>query len=157
MTENLFISAMGTNKANEIDLIKSNKAFALRIIGDLNKVFRTYHKVEDEYDSVTIRMKTAENHNWYNSFSFIADAKGVKFNGHNLGYRTLPTTSTIKTLGKVYDKYKNTSRTDAGFISEHGHGFCYVSFFIAENDPLLMDKLNDIVYLMEHNKFTKVF
>jgi hypothetical protein len=154
MTDNLFISAMGTDKAKEIDLIKSNKAFALRIIGDLSKVFRTFHKVEDEQNSVTIRMKTAENHNWYHSFSFIADVKGIKFNGHNLGYYT---TTQFKPLGKVYEKYKETSRCDTGFTSTHGHGFCYISFFISENDPLLMDKLNDIVYLMEQNQFTKVF
>jgi hypothetical protein len=152
MTDNLFISAMGIDKANEIDLIKSNKAFALRIISDLNKVFRTFHKVEDECDSVTIRTKKAENHNWYGSFSFIADVKGIKFNAHNLGYYT---STKYKPLGKVYEKYKETSRCDAGFLSDRGH--CFISFNIAENDPLLMNKLNDIVYLMEQNQYTKVF
>jgi hypothetical protein len=156
MTDNLFISAMGIDKANEIDLIKSNKAFALRIISDLNQVFRTYHKVEDEQNSVTIRTKTSDTSNWYGSFSFIANAKGIKFNGHNLGYYS---NSTFKPLGKIYEKYKETSTTDTNFLDEksNGHGYCFISFFISENDPLLMDKLNDIVYLMEQNQYRKVF
>jgi hypothetical protein len=152
MNENLFLSAMGADKVKEIETIKSNKVFALRLINELDKVFTIFYKIEDEQNSVTIRIKKESYHNWYGSFSLVANVNGIKFNGHNLGYYT---TTQFKPLGKLYEKYKETSRADSGFLSSHGH--CFISFFVSENDPMLMDKLNDIIYLMEQNQYNKVF
>jgi hypothetical protein len=154
MNENLFLSAMGADKVKEIETIKSNKAFALRLINELDKVFKIFYEIQDEQNSVTIKIKKAFNHNWYGSISLVANVNGIKFNGHNLGYYT---TTQFKPLGKLYEKYKETSKADSGFLSEHGHGHCFISFFVSENDPMLMDKLNDIIYLMEQNHYNKVF
>lgn len=159
MEDNLFLSAMDTDKRNAINAIKANKKFALRIIADLSKVFSTNHQVEDEYESVTIKMKKSPSNNWYGCFRIVANKDGVKFHADNLGYYSVHSGSTIKPLGKVYEKYKETSRADDRFATniDGGFGNVYVTFSVSENDVNLSEKLNDMVYLMEHNQFTKVF
>ena len=77
MEENLFIQAMDQQEVESINQIKLNKAFALRLISDLSKVFQTNHSVEDDKNFVNIRMKTSPSHNFYNCCYFIANEKGV--------------------------------------------------------------------------------
>ena len=75
MTDNLFLDAIDSDKLNEINAIKTNKAFALRIITDLRKVFRTYERIEDASDSTSIDMKRTSTSNYYHCFSLLANKR----------------------------------------------------------------------------------
>ena len=154
MTDNLFLDAIDSDKLNEINAIKTNKAFALRIINDLRKVFRTHERIEDAYDSTSIDMRRTSTSNFYRCFSLLANKKGLFFDAVCLGYYE---GSTIKPLGKLYEKYIDLSTADDNFKVRHDHGQVVIRIKLDENDIDLKDKLKDIVYLMEQNQFTKVF
>jgi hypothetical protein len=157
MTDNLFLDAIDSDKLNEINAIKRNKAFALRIIKDLNKVFRTYERIEDAYDSTSIDMKRTSTSNFYRCFSLLANKKGLFFIANCLGYYGVNDGSSIKPLGFLYEKYKETSTADDSFEVRQDHGQVTIRIKLNENDIELNNKLKDIVYLMEQNQFTKVF
>lgn len=157
MTENLFLNAIDSDKLNEINAIKTNKAFALRIINDLRKVFRTYERIEDLYDSTSIDMKRTSTSNYFNCFSLLANKKGLFFNANCLGYYSVNEGSSIKPLGFLYERYKELSSADDCFKVRHDHGRVTICIKLDENDIELNLKLKDIVYLMEQNQFTKVF
>ena len=157
MTENLFLDAIDSDKLNEINAIKTNKAFALRIINDLRKVFRTYERIEDMYDSTSIDMKRTSTSNYYHCFSLLANKRGLFFIANCLGYYSVNEGSSIKPLGFLYEKYIETSSADDSFKVRHDHGQVVIRIKLDENDIDLKDKLKDIVYLMEQNQFTKVF
>jgi hypothetical protein len=157
MTDNLFLDAIDSDKLNEINAIKTNKAFALRIINDLRKVFRTYERIEDASDSTSIDMKRTSTSNYYHCFTLLANKKGLFFIANCLGYYSVGEGSTIKPLGKLYEKYIETSSADDNFKVRHDHGQVVIRIKLDENDIDLKDKLKDIVYLMEQNQFTKVF
>jgi hypothetical protein len=157
MTDNLFLNAIDSDKLNDINAIKRNKAFALRILNDLSKVFRTYEKIEDEYDSTSIDMKRTSTSNYYSCFSLLSNKKGLFFNANCLGYYSVNDGSSIKALGKLYEKYIDLSTADDSFKNRHDHGKVTIRIKLDENDIDLNDKLKDIVYLMEQNQFTKVF
>jgi hypothetical protein len=157
MTDNLFLNAIDSDKLNEINAIKRNKAFALRILNDLSKVFRTYEKIEDEYDSTSIDMKRTSTSNYYRCFSLVSNKKGLFFNAVCLGYYSVNGVSSIKALGKLYEKYIDLSTADDNFKVRHDHGYVTIRIKLDENDIDLNEKLKDIVYLMEQNQFTKIF
>jgi hypothetical protein len=157
MTDNLFLDAIDSDKLNEINAIKRNKAFALRIINDLRKVFRTHERIEDAYDSTSIDMRRTSTSNFYRCFSLLANKKGLFFDAVCLGYYSVNEGSSIKALGKLYEKYIDLSIADENFKVRHDHGYVTIRIKLDENDIDLKDKLKDIVYLMEQNQFTKVF
>jgi hypothetical protein len=154
MTDNLFLDAIDSDKLNEINAIKTNKAFALRIINDLRKVFRTYERIEDASDSTSIDMKRTSTSNYYHCFSLLANKKGLFFIANCLGYYE---GSSRKSLGFLYEKYIDLSTAEDSFKVRHDHGQVVIRIKLDENDIDLKDKLKDIVYLMEQNQFTKVF
>jgi hypothetical protein len=154
MTDNLFINAMDSDKLNEINAIKKNKGFAMRILNNLSQVFRTYDKVEDECDRVIISMKTSFTSNYYGGFTIIADKNGLFFNAHCLGYYF----GGEKPLGFVYDKYKEWSKPLDSFVDKPNRlNKVIISIPLDENDVYLKDKLKDIIYLMEQGKYVKIF
>jgi hypothetical protein len=157
MTDNLFLNAIDSDKLNEINAIKRNKAFALRILNDLSKVFRTYEKIEDEYDSTSIDMKRTSTSNYYRCFSLVSNKKGLFFDAVCLGYYSVGEGSSIKALGKLYEKYIDLSTADDNFKLRHDHGYVTIRIKLDESDIDLNEKLKDIVYLMEQNQFTKIF
>jgi hypothetical protein len=157
MTDNLFLNAIDSDKLNDINAIKRNKAFALRILNDLSKVFRTYEKIEDEYDSTSIDMKRTSTSNYYRCFSLVSNKKGLFFDAVCLGYYSVGEGSSIKALGKLYEKYIDLSTADDNFKLRHDHGYVTIRIKLDENDIDLNEKLKDIVYLMEQNQFTKIF
>ena len=157
MTDNLFLNAIDSDKLNDINAIKRNKAFALRILNDLSKVFRTYEKIEDEYDSTSIDMKRTSTSNYYRCFSLVSNKKGLFFDAVCLGYYSVNEGSSIKALGKLYEKYIDLSTADDNFKVRHDHGYVTIRIKLDENDIDLNEKLKDIVYLMEQNQFTKIF
>ena len=160
---NLFLDAMDTDQQKAIDEIKLNKAFALQLINDLDKVFQTNYEIVDDQNCVIIRMRRYTSSNWLNAFIFSVTKEGINFKSSNLGYYESGTTSTgseIKGLGKLYEKYKGNGTTcDSNFMlegtSKHGN----VNFVIPinRNGNNLKESLKDIVYLMEQNQYNKRF
>ena len=156
MSDNLFLNSIDSDKLNEINAIKNNKAFALRLINDLGKVFQTNHKVEDNADDVISYMRTSPNHNFYGCFRIKADKNGLFFYADCLGYYSVNVGSHIKPLGAMYEKYKKDSKASDAFISETDrHGHVNIVIQLSENDPMLKEKLKDIFYLMEAKGFSK--
>lgn len=154
MTDNLFLNAMDSDKLNEINAIKDNKAFAMRILNNLSNVFRTYDKVEDECDRVVIYMKTSFTSNYYHSFTIIADKNGLFFNADCLGYYL----GGKKPLGVIFEKYKEWSKDTDNFVSQPERlNRVVISIPLNRNDVDLNDKLRDIVYLMEQGQYVKIF
>ena len=170
---NLFLEAMDVDKVNAIEETKENKNFALSLIKDLEKVFYTNFRIEDNTDYTIIRIKTSANNNDYGSYTFTANKDGIKFNANCLGYYSVSSGNDhIKPLGKLYEKYKDIGATaDKGFLdSTHRHG--WVNFNIPifrsdlhinlnlpklDNKERLLDTLKDIVYILEHNSYKKKF
>lgn len=155
--ENLFIDALPTDRVMELEEIKANKQFALKLINDLDKVFQTNYEITDEQESVIIRMKRGSNLNWYNCFSFVVSKSGIKFHSKNLGYYS---GSSFKNLGELYQKYKDTGTTaDDNFLREgtSRHGFVQFVIPIRRDLDKLKEALRDIVYLMEQNEYKKRF
>lgn len=154
MTDNLFLNAMDSDKLNEINAIKDNKSFAMRILNNLSNVFRTYDKVQDECDRVVIYMKTSFTSNYYNAFTIIADKNGLFFNAHCLGYYS----GGKKPLGVIFEKYKQWSKDTDNFVSQPERlNRVVISIPLNRNDVDLNDKLKDIVYLMEQGQYVKIF
>jgi hypothetical protein len=154
---NLFLDAMDTDQQRAIDEIKANKAFALQLIYDLDRVFQTNYEVVDDQDSVLIRMKRSVGSNWYGSFSFIVNKNGIKFRSSNLGYYKC---TQFKELGGLYEKYKCYGTTcDENFLREGTTRHGNVNFVIPinRNGDNLKDALRDIIYLMEQNQYHKRF
>lgn len=154
MTDNLFLNAMDSDKLNEINAIKDNKSFAMRILNNLSNVFRTYDKVQDECDRVVIYMKTSFTSNYYNAFTITVDKNGLFFNAYCLGYYK----GGKKPLGVVFEKYKEWSKdTDNFVIRPDNLNRVVISIPLNRNDIDLNDKLKDIVYLMEQGQYVKIF
>jgi hypothetical protein len=154
---NLFLDAMDTDQQRAIDEIKANKAFALQLIYDLDRVFQTNYEILDDQDSVVIRMKRSVGSNWYGSFSFVVNKEGIKFRSSNLGYYE---SKQFKGLGGLYEKYKGNGTTcDSNFLLEGGtrHGFVNFVIPINRNGDNLKESLKDIIYLMEQNQYHKRF
>jgi len=144
--DNLFLNAMDTQDVVDINNIKLNKEFCLRLISDLSKVFQTNHKVEDDKDFVKIKMKTSPDHNWHHCFYFIANKDAILFSCNVLTYKNK--------IGHLYDKYKANLGTE-----KNGDDFANynINIFIDRYDVMLSDKLKDIVELMNLNGFKKIF
>lgn len=154
---NLFLDALDTDRQKELEEIKANKKFALKLLGDLNMLFHTCYEINDQQEGVVINIKKLPTHNWYGSFSFVVDRKGIKFNTHNLGYYY---TSQFKSLGALYEKYKDTgTKAEDNFLREDTtrHGNVRFVIPINRNSDNLKDTLRDIIYLMEQNQYTKKF
>jgi len=154
---NLFLDAMDTDQQKAIEEIKANKAFALQLIYDLDRVFQTNYEILDDQNSVLIRMKRFVSNNWLNSFTFSVTKEGIKFRSYNMGYYE---SKQFKELGKLYEKYKGNGTTcDENFLFEGGTRHGNVNFVI----PIyrvgddLKGALRDIVYLMEQNQYNKRF
>lgn len=148
MEDNLFLQAMDPQEVVDINEIKLNKEFALRLISDLSKVFQTNHNVEDDKNHVQIKMKTSPNHNWYNCFSFTANKNGIIFSCDILTYQSR--------IGHLYNKYKENVGTKK---ERENDNFCTFSIQIKidRNDLRLNEKLKDIVELMNLKGFFKRF
>lgn len=146
MEENLFIQAMDQREVESINQIKLNKAFALRLISDLSKVFQTNHSVEDDKNFVKIRMKTSPSHNFYNCCYFIANEKGIVFTSPILTYE--------HKIGHLFKKYENLSKKD-----RPNDDFCTftIKINIQRDDLNISDKLKDIVELMNLKGYYKKF
>lgn len=173
---NLFLEAMDVDKVNAIEETKENKNFALSLIKDLEKVFYTNFRIEDNTDYTIIRIKTSANNSDYGSYTFTANKDGIKFNAKCLGYYSVSSGNDhIKPLGKLYEKYKDIGATaDKGFLdSTHRHGWVNFNIPIFRSDLLtymkdthsekqkpnqrLLDTLKDIIYILEHNSYKKKF
>lgn len=146
MEENLFIQAMDQQEVESINQIKLNKAFALRLISDLSKVFQTNHSVEDDKNFVNIRMRTSPSNNFYNCSYFIANEKGVSFTSPILTYEYK--------IGHLFKKYENLSEKDRS-----NDDFCTftIKINIQRDDLNISDKLKDIVELMNLKGYYKKF
>jgi hypothetical protein len=154
---NLFLDALDTDQQRAIEEIKLNKAFALQLIYDLDKVFQTNYEILDDQDSVLIRMKRYVSNNWYNAFLFSVTKEGIKFKSTNLGYYEC---KQFKELGGLYEKYKGNGTTcDSNFLHEGStrHGFVNFVIPIYRVGDDLKGALRDIVYLMEQNQYNKRF
>jgi hypothetical protein len=172
---NLFLESMDADKVSAIQETKENKSFVLSLIRDLDKVFHTNFQIEDNTDSTTIRIKASSNNNNYGSYTFSANKNGINFNANCLGYYSVKSGNDhIKPLGKLYEKYKDIGTTaDANFLAKGDRsGFGWVNFKIPiyrsdlhinlnlpklDNKERLLDTLNDIIYILEHNSYTKRF
>lgn len=156
--ENLFLSAIGTEKVATIEEIKLNKQFALRLIIDLDSIFQTNYEVIDEQNCVIIRMKRSPSINWHNCYRFIVNDSGIKFSATMLGYHSVDEVRYphIKPLGKLYDKYTEYSKADDNFKNGN-HGWLEVNLPINRNSNKLKDILADIVYILEFEKYRKRF
>jgi hypothetical protein len=170
---NLFLESMDTDKVSAIQETKENKSFVLSLIRDLDKIFHTNFQIEDNTDSTTIRIKASSNNNNYGSYTFTANKNGINFNANCLGYYSVKSGNDhIKPLGNLYEKYKDIGTTaDKGFLgSTYNHG--WVNFKIPiyrsdlhinlnlpklDNKERLLDTLKDIIYILEHNSYTKRF
>ena len=159
---NLFLDSMDTDQQKAIDEIKLNKAFALQLINDLDRVFQTNYEIVDDQNSTIIRMKRYVSNNWYNAFIFSVTKEGIKFKSSNLGYYSVDEVKNphIKPLGKLYEKYKGNGTTcDSNFMLEGTSRHGNVNFVIPinRNGNNLKESLRDIVYLMEQNQYNKRF
>jgi len=172
---NLFLESMDTDKVSAIQETKENKSFVLSLIKDLDKIFYTNFQIEDNTDSTTIRIKASSNNNNYGSYTFSANKNGINFNANCLGYYSVKSGNDhIKPLGKLYEKYKDIGTTaDANFLAKGDRsGFGWVNFKIPiyrsdlhinlnlpklDNKERLLDTLKDIIYILEHNSYTKRF
>jgi hypothetical protein len=146
--ENLFLQAMETNKVDSINKIKKNKKFLNRVISDLDDVFSIRAEfIDNENNSQARIYKTHNFKNW--TFSFSANDKCVSFNATILGYR--------EKLLFLLDKYPN-SKADNNFINgKSGHGFLTLKIEFKEDDSNLMQAINDIVFVFEHERISKKF
>ena len=155
--ENLFLEALDENQAKAIEETKINKAFALRLVKDLDALFSTNYMVEDQQNGVEITMRTSSNSTWYGCFKFIVNNNGIKFISRNLGYYK---NSSFKNLGGLYEKYKHSGTTaEANFLRDENapHGYVEFRIPIERNDVNLKETLRDIIYLMEQNQYRKRF
>lgn len=146
--ENLFLQAMGTDKVDSINRIKKNKQFLRRVISDLNDVFSIRTEFIDNENSTQARIyKTHNFKNW--TFMFSANDKSVSFNAEILGYR--------RNLLFLLDTHPN-SKADNNFInSKDGHGNLTLKIEFKEDDPNLMQAINHIIFVFEHEKIPKKF
>jgi hypothetical protein len=154
---NLFLDALDSDQQRAIEEIKLNKAFALQLIKDLDRVFQTNYEILDDQNSVLIRMKRYVSNNWYNAFLFSVTKEGIKFKSTNLGYYEC---KQYKELGGLYEKYKGNGTTcDSNFLHEGStrHGFVNFVIPIYRVGDDLKGTLRDIVYLMEQNQYNKRF
>ena len=154
---NLFLDSLPTDRVMELEEIKENKKFALRLINDLDKVFQTNYQVEDDQECTIIRMKRSPSNNWYGAFSFIVSKNGITFKSRNLGYYH---STQFKSLGALYEKYKDCGTTcDTNFVMEgtSKHGFVNFVIPIYRNGDKLNETLRDIIYLMEQDQYRKRF
>lgn len=157
MEPNLFFDVLSVERQTEINTIKHNKAFASKLVNDLNKVFYTHFEIEDQQEGSIIYMKRGASYGRYGSFMFIADKNGIRFKSRNLGYYK---NSPFKNMGELYERYKNVGTTaDTTFLEDKDapHGFVNFLIPINENDQNLNQTLKDIVYLMEQDQFIKRF
>jgi hypothetical protein len=155
--ENLFLEALDENQAKAIEETKINKAFALRLVKDLDMLFNTNYMVEDLQNGVEITMRTSSSSTLYGCFKFVVNNNGIKFISKNLGYYK---NSSFKNLGGLYEKYKHCGTTaEQNFLRDENtpHGFVYFNIPIRRDDVNLKETLKDIIYLMEQNQYKKRF
>lgn len=152
--DNLFLDAMTFEQYSAYEDTKKNKVFALKLVGDLSKIFQTNHTVEDSTHYSKIELHQSVRCKELRPFCFFADKNGVIFRAKVLGYRTVNPGSTIMSLEPLYEKYKTTSAADKNFLSEHKHGYVNFSLPITHGDHVV---LRDIITLMEFVRFIKIF
>jgi hypothetical protein len=164
LQENLFLQAMDTDKVLAIAETKQNKAFALRLVDNLNNVFHTHAKTEDGRDACTINIKAKEYYRDGSGHRFYANSEGVFFISEPSGYYE----GGKKPLGALYEKYKDcgvtidgefrkTAVDDSFLKKEQGYGTVKLKIPIYRNDVNLNEKLRDIVYILERDNFDKKF
>lgn len=147
---NLFLDAMDTETLKSIAEIKANKAFALKLINDLDIIFQTNHEIRDEQNGVNIHMKTSPRVNWYNAFQFLVNEKGIRFKATIL--------SSYKGLGDLYEKYKDCGTTcDNSFLENNRLGDVKFYIPINRNGDGLKDTLKDIIRIMQLGGYCKRF
>jgi len=146
MEDNLFLQAMDPQEVVDINEVKLNKQFALRLISDLSKVFQTNHEVEDDKDFARIRMRNSPS--WHNCFSFTANKSGVVFSSNILTYESK--------IGHLYKKYKDNYGTRKERENDN-HCVFTIQIKIDRNDLSLNEKLKDIVELMNLKGYFKRF
>ena len=144
MTDNIFIGAMTTEQKTDFENIKKNKAFAIKLHDHLNRVFYTHHEIENRVDSVTIKMRTQSNHNFYSAYGFIATKNRVMFFMWNeLIFDTKKYNGLVEELMK-HPKSRCDNKKYALYMD------------INEDDPNLNEKLQIILKFMD-GKYTKRF
>ena len=160
---NLFLDAMGTDKVNEINKIKANKKFGLRLIDDLGSVFNIYPKIEDDTQACYIDTKSRPNHNYYSSNRFVCTKDGVMFESTLLCYQDMKSFDKYKGLPtpiSLYKKYldQKGTKADTSFLDEkHKHGKVTICIRFDENNPNLKEILKDITAIYEYDGYTKKF
>ena len=147
--ENIFMDAMSTEKKQEFEAIKKNKAFALKLHEHLDKIYYTHHRITDETGSVQICMKTSPSYNYHGAFGFNVTKDGVTFFIWNY---------------LIFDTEKFNEKHN-GFLTEllkhpqsrNWSGSSYHLYMdINENEPKLNEKLKFILSMME-GKYNKRF
>jgi len=147
MEDNLFIQAMNPQEVERINETKLNKSFTLRLISDLSRVFQTNHQVEDDRNCTIIRTKEAPNYNWYNCFTFTANADGISFNAIILTYE--------KRIIHIFNKYKDNENTSKDRDDDFANYTVCIKIY--RDDVNLSEKLKDIVELMNLKGYRKNF
>jgi hypothetical protein len=170
MEDNLFLLAMDTDKVLAISETKENKAFALRLVNNLNNVFHIHAKTEDYRNVCAIHIKAKAGYKDGYGHRFYVNSEGVFFISNSIGYYAVDTKLNphIKPLGALYEKYKDcgvtidnkfckTTVDDSFLKKERGHGTVKLKILIYRNDVNLNDKLRDIVYILEQDHYDKKF
>jgi hypothetical protein len=159
MESNYFMDAMDTDQRLLIQEIKLNKAFALQLASDLDKVFQINYKIEDLENGVCITMKASASYSDYGSFRFVVSEDGIKFRSNNMGYYK-STQFPTKSLGVLYEKYKGNG-TKADWLLDpkdpRAHGMFTFVIPVNRNSSNLKESLKDIMYLLEQNQYRKRF
>lgn len=154
---NLFKQALLPTEAIELDKIKKNKAFVMRLLHDLENYYHIYKReVKDDLKSTTIWLYP--NGSRVCNSRFMADANRVVFETKVLVYRTLETNTNMTPewcFGAMYDRYKDVEGTSAekGFI-DNNHG-C-VSFYVPITTENINDTLRDVMRLLEKDGYKRV-
>ena len=150
--ENLFLQVMTISEREEIDMIKTHKAFAKRLVEDLSRVYKIYAETRDDQNCSVVHIGHSASHK-YDKPIFIATKNGIKFSAKVLGYRDCSFYGTQ--LNDVYLRNTN-SKADKGFLdTKHGHG--YVELEI--NIPLANydTQLRDIMFALNLLRFGRNF
>ena len=151
--ENLFLQVMTISEREEIDTIKTHKAFAKRLVDDLKRVFEVYTEVRDDQNYSVLHIGKTANQR-YDKPRFYADNKGIRFYARVLGYRDCSFYGTE--LNDIFLRNKN-SRADLNFLSEEKSGHGYVDLEV--NIPLTNfdSQLRDIMTALKILKFNRKF
>ena len=151
--ENLFLQVMTISEREEIDNIKTHKAFTKRLVDDLSRVYKIYAETRDDQNYSVVHMGHSAGHK-YDKPRFYADNKGIRFYARILGYRNCSFYGTQ--LNDLYLRNPN-SKADLNFLSKEKNGHGYVDLEI--NIPLVNfdSQLRDIMAALNFLKFSKNF